>query len=647
MAQHFDPSVQPAAILEYLRTVMPFSELGEATLEELAAGARIDFKPKGYALIRQGQAAPEHAYLIQRGGVKVFFTGPDGGETLLDYRGEGHFAGVNLLFRNQPSEYAVETVEDSFFIKFPGAAFMDLAARHPAVSRFFLASFSESRMDKVFSELRGRREAGGLGGGLYLFGLSAGDMAVRAPVTASLTVSLRQAAAAMVAEGVGSLLLTDPSGETLGIITDTDLRRAMAHGMAPGAQAATIMSSPVVGIDSQANCFDALVAMMDSHIHHLTVRRGGKVVGLITAHDIMVAQGKSPMALYREIRRERDFGGLSRAAAKTVRAARALVDEGAKAGNIVRVLSILGDLIIEKTLELLHGRYGPPPLQYCFLALGGAGRGEEVLGRELACAVIYADTEDELILRAADVYFTTFMAEAARHLGLAGFTVPGGGASAADPAWRMTLRQWKELFADRVEAPHRAEIRDMRALFDFRPVYGRKELGVELREGVRELAAGPAAPVGSGELTRELARDCALARPPLSFFKTFIVEKDGEHKNTLDLTGRGLTPFVDFARALALRFGVVHTGSLERAERLAQGGHLPRDLAADFREAFEFLLTLRLVRRLEAIEAGGEPADYIDPAGLSELEKRTLKDAFAVIGRLAAHLRETFRLGEA
>jgi len=91
---------------------------------------------------------------------------------------------------------------------------------------------------------------------------------------------------------------------------------------------------------------------------------------------------------------------------------------------------------------------------------------------------------------------------------------------------------------------------------------------------------------------------------------------------------------------------VESTGSLERVQRLERDGRLPRELAAEFREAFEFLLTLRLVRRLEAIEAGGEPADHIDPAGLTELEKRTLKDAFAVIGRLAAHLRETFRLGE-
>ena len=49
-----------------------------------------------------------------------------------------------------------------------------------------------------------------------------------------------------------------------------------------------------------------------------------------------------------------------------------------------------------------------------------------------------------------------------------------------------------------------------------------------------------------------LAKDCLTGKPPLSFFRNFIVEKDGEHKNRLDIKTRGLVPFVDFARVMAL-----------------------------------------------------------------------------------------------
>ena len=42
----------------------------------------------------------------------------------------------------------------------------------------------------------------------------------------------------------------------------------------------------------------------------------------------------------------------------------------------------------------------------------------------------------------------------------------------------------------------------------------------------------------------------------------------------------------------------------------------------------------RLVHQLRQIEAGILPDNHIDPADLSDLERRMLKDAFAVIERL-------------
>ncbi len=38
-----------------------------------------------------------------------------------------------------------------------------------------------------------------------------------------------------------------------------------------------------------------------------------------------------------------------------------------------------------------------------------------------------------------------------------------------------------------------------------------------------------------------LAKDCMAAKTPLTFFKNFIVEKDGKYKNRLDLKTQGLT----------------------------------------------------------------------------------------------------------
>ena len=77
---------------------------------------------------------------------------------------------------------------------------------------------------------------------------------------------------------------------------------------------------------------------------------------------------------------------------------------------------------------------------------------------------------------------------------------------------------------------------------------------------------------------------------------------------------------------------------------LREGGHLSRDLLAEAAGAYELLMQLRLLLQMGQINAGQEPNNQLDPAALSEMERRTLKDAFAVIGRLQSLVRDAFRL---
>jgi CBS domain-containing protein len=55
-------------------------------------------------------------------------------------------------------------------------------------------------------------------------------------------------------------------------------------------------------------------------------------------------------------------------------------------------------------------------------------------------------------------------------------------------------------------------------------------------------------------------------------------------------------------------------------------------------------MQLRIVHQLSRINQGKEPNNNIDPGDLSDLEKRTLKEAFGVIGKLHTHLKDEFSL---
>lgn len=88
---------------------------------------------------------------------------------------------------------------------------------------------------------------------------------------------------------IGSLFITK-GGEIIGILTDTDIvRRCVAGGLDPAkATVEQVMSAPVLMIDENKTLLDANDLMAQSHVRHLGVSRGGKLVGMLSVRDLVV-----------------------------------------------------------------------------------------------------------------------------------------------------------------------------------------------------------------------------------------------------------------------------------------------------------------------------------------------------------------------
>lgn len=127
-------------------------------------------------------------------------------------------------------------------------------------------------------------------------------------------------------------------------------------------------------------------------------------------------------------------------------------------------------------------------------------------------------------------------------------------------------------------------------------------------------------------------------------FRNFVTEKRGEYKHKIDLKTKGLVPFVDFARVLSLKHGVPETNTLERLQMLGEAEAITSELTQSTTQAYEFQMQLRLMHQQRMDEEGLEPDNFVDPSELSDMERHTLKDAFAVTSELKALLKEDFRL---
>ena len=127
--------------------------------------------------------------------------------------------------------------------------------------------------------------------------------------------TIREAAAVMEQAGVGALAVVD-GRNLVGLVTDRDLvRRGLARGLPPDARVDSVMTSPVVTIDADADLHEAFSLFRTNGIRRLAVVRGGEFVGMVTVDDLLVDLAADLVDLSRPVTAEilfahRDDGAL-------------------------------------------------------------------------------------------------------------------------------------------------------------------------------------------------------------------------------------------------------------------------------------------------------------------------------------------------
>ncbi|MBW1740374.1 MAG: cyclic nucleotide-binding/CBS domain-containing protein [Deltaproteobacteria bacterium] len=628
------------AAVTFLKTVPPFSGLKDQDLRRLSESLSEGFYPKGTLIFSQDRTDIDALYLIKSGGVKLYLKDEENMEILKAYRGPGDYFGALGIIMETKAYLNVEAVEDTYCVLVPKKNFQDFLNANPGFSAFYLKSFCEKYIHAAYYELRKKRVSPKAETTLCLFSQNIGGIIKGTLHTCLPDETVQTASQKMAKYHIGSLLVKDRNGELKGIITDKDLRRkVVAKGISYDEPAKSIMSFPVKTEPAQAVCFDALLSMLKNRIHHLAVERQGDIIGVVTAHDILLLQGSSPIVLFREIAAQTEIEGLYPLSKKNRDVARALVQDGAKANNITRMITVLNDQILDRILTLLIEEMGSPPVPFCWMVLGSEGRKEQTFSTDQDNAIIYEDPDGPDQEKEAREYFVKFAQKAVGHLAACGYSLCKGDIMASNPKWNQPFSEWQKLFDHWIFSPDPQQVLHSTIFFDFRPAFGKMELAHRLRNHLVKRG------LHEKIFIHHLARDCMAARPPLSsLFKNFMVDKDGKHKGHIDLKTKGLVPFVDFARLMSLDNGITATNTLERIESLKEQNFISKDLAARIRELYEFQMQLRLVHQLNMAENGKDPDNYINPSELTDIEKHTLKKAFLLIGEIQVFMGDYFHL---
>jgi len=634
-------------ILEFVRAVAPFDALPPEDLERAVSAMEVAYFPRDTVIIEQGGPSSRFLYFIQSGSARVGLpgAGEGGGELLVDERGEGDtFGGLSLL-QGGKAMFRVTAREDLICYLLPGEVFKELCETHPALERHYGASLARNLQavrEHVSCELPAIAGLEGLSLSAAMVRSRVRELMSPKPVTCLPAMPVKAAAHNMTQQQVGSIVVAQPGGHPLGILTDTDFRvRVMLRACSLDEPVAEFMSCPPHTISPDAYAFEALLAMSHHGVHHLVVVQDDRVVGVLSDRDLQAITGGSPVGVVRAIDKVASVGELVRLHPSIDRVVELLLRMGGSAREMLALVTEFNDRVTTKLIALTeedmeHGGEGRPPVPYGWMALGSEGRREQTLRTDQDNALIFANVPEASSERVKG-WFLGFSERVVEGLVRCGFPRCTGGAMASNPDWCQSEADWHQTFVRWVQDPKPVTLRLGSIFFDFREIYAEADYLDTLRLRLKQ------AMEDNRLFLRYMAANALYNRPPLGFLRQFVVEKGGEHANKLNLKLSGLTPIVDGARVMALELGIDTTNTLERLAAIETQGLLKKELAADLVEAFSFITLLRISRHLEARAEGRTPDNFVDPESLNNFQRKMLRESFKVVNELQSLLEQRYQ----
>jgi CBS domain-containing protein len=620
----------------FLSQTVPFSFLPDELRKKAADEISLIHYAEDTVLCLQGKTELEHLYIIQRGAAERYYE-KDGKKTLKGLMGEGDiFGGISILLNRGIAVRSLRTIEDAHIYLLPRKVFLDICQAHEPFSEYFTDTFGKRMLDKSYrsiitQSLRPRDDE------LPFLNQAVSTIIQTDIVHCPPETPIQDAASVMKRHSCSSIFVKRDDGHFVGVITDNDLRnKVIADGYDIGRPVSDIMSSPLITVSSDALIFESLMTMMQHNIKHLAVTDADeRVVGILSNQDLINAQGNSPLFLIRRINTAASVEDLTDVQTRLPHLAKGLISSGAKARNVTRLVTTVADAVLKKLIGFALDEMGTPPARFAFMIMGIEGRREQTFKTDQDNAIVFEDVPQEKH-EEVKAYFLRFGELVCTWLDQAGYAFCEGDVMAKNPRWCQSLASWKKDFHGWIHAAEPEDLLQSSIFFDFRGAHGDMSLVDELRNFLFTSLEGWAG------FFRHLTENALHFRPPIGFFRNFVVESRGKHRNAFDIKG-ALVPIVDFARIYALKHRIDETNTLDRLQQLSGKGVLSWDEYNELEQSYCFMMQLRFVRQITAVlDENEKPDNYINPKKLSRIEQTMLREIFKRIEKYQSKLEIDF-----
>lgn len=629
-------------VSDFLKVYPPFDALNSAQLLEIASQVRVLYYDKGSYVYQQQETHKEEFYVVHKGAVALIKT-ENGQSDTIDKCDEGDIFGLRPLFKNEPYEIAAFTEEETILYAIPVKVFKPIAEQNKAVAQYVAESFTANTNTPFSREFQrglyapkikaSTQESGNL------FELQPVNF-VKKVVSAKPSAKIKTVAALMAEKRIGSVIIMEDV-LPLGIVTNKDFRDKVATGQHSVHEAVSkIMSSPVICYSKGSTLAQIQLSMLKHKISHVCITEDGTpntpLLGLVSEHDLVLMSGNNPSVLMKAIKRSASTKELKMVREKIMQLLNGYIQQNIPMTHTSKIIFELNDASIKRIIErCLEKMTVPPPASFAWMSLGSQGRKEQLLHTDQDNAIIFEDVPAEK-LEETRAYFVALAKKVNKRLNTIGYEYCNADMMARNPKWCLSKTEWMNQFTHWVTSPGDDELLLCSIFFDYDISYGDVSLTNALANHIFDLTKNN--PFFFAALGR-----VSLQNPsPLGFFRQFLVERDGEHKDFFDLKKRALMPLTDAGRLLILSHQVKNiNNTAERFEKLADLEPENKELYLSCSYAAKALLKFRTKHGLLHNDSGR----YIKLEVLTKEEKLKLKRCFTIIDDVQKLIKLRFNIG--
>lgn len=626
-------------IANFLKEYSPFSYLNQTELLQVTLSIGILNLEKHKVLFQIDDTLHSSFYVVASGVINLSVIA-DAEETLLNKCYAGDVFGLRPFFAKNNYMMTAKAREDCSIYAIPIAVFKPFVAQNPQVLDFLLESFATNTRNPFDKENRGKlitdnafseAQANDI---QYFQSLTYN----KSPLKVISSAIVKDTVELMNTNLVNNAIIID-NNLPVGIVTDADFRSKIASGRYQiTTTVAKIMTTPLITVPENVSLAEAQLLILKHNVSHLCVTIDGsdksELKGVISEHDLIVAQANNPGVLIKEVKRARTHNELKLVRQKLTDIVQSSIVKNIPLPNIYTISGEIVIAIIKRSVELSILDLGSPPVPFAWFSIGSQGRKEQFLLSDQDNILIFEDVAQEKYTVVKD-YFIKLAQRTNAILEKVGYRFCQNNHMASNMLWCKSVSDWSKQFNNWIKTPSDKPNEKSSLFFDYEFIYGDSKFLVALDELILKNIKNNAL------FFDYLGNDALKKNAPINFFNKLNLEDTGEYKGQFDIKNRAIMPLVDGARLFAISLNL--KGNKNTYFRFKQLAILDPKHSEVYLNCSDAFLILSKIRTLEGLK-NDTSGDFINVEELSRIEKEKLKNALVPMKNLEDLIKEKFQL---